>query len=99
MELPAGVDLSAYRILQEALTNTLKHAGSAEAEMTLTYGADRLDISVADTGNGSGTGGGSGYGLAGIRERVAVFGGTLSAGPKDGGGFDLHASLPIGGES
>jgi signal transduction histidine kinase len=97
--LPAGVDLSAYRIVQEALTNVLKHAGPAEAEVILRHRPDGLDIAVMDTGDGSGAGGGSGHGLAGIRERVAVFGGTFAAGPRPDGGYEVRASLPVGGES
>jgi signal transduction histidine kinase len=102
VELPPGVDLSAYRIVQEALTNALKHAGPTRARITLDYGTDGLDVDVADDGVGAGNGGnggnGGGYGLAGIRERVAVVGGDLDAGPRPGGGFAVHARLPYGRE-
>jgi signal transduction histidine kinase len=95
--LPAGLDLCAYRIVQEALTNTLKHAGPARAEVVLSYAASGLDIDVRDDGRGSGStnGDGSGHGLIGMRERVALYGGTLKTGPRDGGGFQVHAHLPL----
>ena len=95
--LPAGVDLSAYRIVQEALTNALKHAGPADAEVHLRYRDSGLEVEVSDNGNGSGNGDGGGHGLAGIRERVAVYGGELHVGPHPGGGYSLRAWLPYGG--
>jgi signal transduction histidine kinase len=99
VELPPGVDLSAYRIVQEALTNALKHAGPARARVTLRYGIDGLDVDVADDGVGAGNeGNGAGYGLAGIRERVSVVGGELDAGPRPDGGFAVHARLPYASE-
>jgi signal transduction histidine kinase len=98
--LPSGVDLSAYRIVQEALTNTLKHAGTgAAATVLLTFREDRLEIEVGDDGMGApaaGTRDGAGSGLAGIAERVAMLGGSLRTGPGDAGGFVVRAALPLG---
>ena len=91
--LPPGVDLSAYRIVQEALTNALKHAGPAQARVTLRYCADRLELEVADNGGGV-EGNGGGHGLIGMEERVAVFGGVLEAGRTDAG-YRLRATLPL----
>jgi signal transduction histidine kinase len=92
--LPAGVDLSAYRIVQEALTNTLKHAGpGAQARVRLGFGPERLEIEVHDNGSGPSTVD-SGNGLRGIAERVAMLQGQLSTGPGPDGGFRLRASLP-----
>ena len=101
--LPAGVDLSAYRIVQEALTNALKHAGPASARVTVRYGRDELDIEVADDGTAAANGNGhrdgpqsgGGHGLVGMRERVALFGGDLAAGHRRGGGYAVKARLPI----
>ncbi len=93
--VPLGADLSAYRIVQEALTNARKHAGEARATVTVRYGAEALEVEVADDGSGSGNGDGSGHGLVGMRERVALFGGELHAGPRPDGGFRVHARLPI----
>jgi signal transduction histidine kinase len=95
VELPPGIDVSAYRIVQEALTNALKHAGPASALVTLRYSRDELEIEVADDGAGTGSGGGSGHGLEGIRERVGVYGGQLDAGRRLDGGFVVHARLPL----
>jgi len=94
--LPLGVDLSAYRVVQEALTNALKHAGRATATVTLRYGAADVTIEVADDGPGAPKKG-AGHGLIGMRERIGVFGGTFAAGPRDTGGFAVSARLPIGG--
>jgi signal transduction histidine kinase len=94
--LPLGVDLSAYRIVQEALTNALKHAGDARAVVRLRYAADAFEVEVVDDGGGDGTGHVGGHGLAGMRERVAVFGGEFAAGRRDGGGFEVRALLPLG---
>jgi signal transduction histidine kinase len=106
--VPAAMGVSAYRIVQEALTNVLKHAGSAHAEVTVGYADDAVTIDVTDDGDGlkealvlagpsvespAWTGG---RGLAGMRERVAMFGGELSAGPRPGGGFTVRARLPLG---
>jgi signal transduction histidine kinase len=94
-ELPPGVDLSAYRIVQEALTNTLKHAHATRVGVLVRYGADELELRVTDDGVG-GTAGPGGRGLVGMRERVALFGGELRAGAEPGGGFAVHARMPLG---
>src|SRR5438874_10629689 len=93
--LPPGVDLSAYRIVQEALTNALKHAGPARARVTVRYRPGQLELEVADDGSGTGEGGGGRHGLVGMRERVAVFGGVLAAGRRTEGGYLLRATLPL----
>ena len=97
-ELPPGVDLSAYRIVQEALTNALKHAGPATARVTVRYGRGELDLEVSDDGAGGEDGSGAGQGLAGIRERVAVFGGDVEAGSRPEGGYAVRARLPYASE-
>jgi signal transduction histidine kinase len=99
--LPAAVDISAYRIVQEALTNVLKHAGQASAQVRVRCGADEVLIAVTDDGAGPQPGGpgGAGHGLAGMRERVALFGGELTAGARPGGGFAVRARLPLGEQS
>jgi signal transduction histidine kinase len=95
--LPAVVDVSVYRIVQEALTNVLKHAGPARAEATIGCAAGTITIEVTDDGVGQpGSGSRGGHGLAGMRERAAVFGGELTAGPRPGGGFAVRARLPLG---
>jgi signal transduction histidine kinase len=94
-ELPAGIDLCAYRIVQEALTNSLKHAGPATAAVLLRYGNDALDVEIADTGTANVNGDSAGLGLAGMRERVALFGGQLESGPRPGGGYLVKAWLPL----
>jgi signal transduction histidine kinase len=100
-ELPAGVDLSAYRIVQEALTNTLRHAGATRASVTIRRLAGALELDVSDDGTGDGTGGsgasgaGAGRGLAGMRERATMLGGTFDAGPLPDGGFRVRARLPL----
>ena len=94
--LARGVDVSAYRIVQEALTNALKHAGPATARVTVRYSPSDLILEIVDDGSGSGGGGGSGQGLAGIRERVATYGGELTAGRGASGGFTVRARLPLG---
>ena len=93
--LPAGVELSAYRIAQEALTNVLKHAGPARASVDVRYCAEALELEIADDGRGCGNGAGHGHGLVGMRERVAVHGGTLETASRDGGGFIVRARLPL----
>ena len=98
VELAPGVDLTAYRIVQEALTNTLKHAGPAVAHVHVHYGDDAVELTVEDDGAGTGNGNGTGNGLVGIRERVAVVGGTLEAGTLPEGGFRIHARLPYGAD-
>ena len=96
--LPAAVELSAYRIVQEALTNTLKHAGATHVRVLVRYG-QRLELEVRDNGikpsNGAGTGNGNGNGLIGMRERVTMLGGDLSAAPGSDGGFIVRARIPI----
>ena len=94
-ELPVGIELCAYRIVQEALTNTLKHAGPATARVVVRYGDDALELEVADTGGGVGYGGVTGQGLTGMRERAAIFGGRLQAGPRRQGGYLVTARLPL----
>ncbi len=96
VHLPAGVDLSAYRIVQEALTNVIKHAGVAAAEVVIRYGARALELDVVDDGRSRASVNGSGHGLIGMRERVALYGGTLETGTRDGGGYAVHARLPFG---
>jgi len=95
--LPAAVDVSVYRIVQEALTNVLKHAGPARAEVTIGCAADTVTVEVTDDGTAepSRKVPGGGHGLAGMRERAAVFGGELAAGPRPGGGFAVRARLPL----
>jgi signal transduction histidine kinase len=94
--LPPGVDLSAYRIVQEALTNALKHAGPAEATVTVRYGTHELRLEIADSGRGATDGHGGGHGLIGMRERVALYGGDLDAGSRAGHGYTVQARLPLG---
>jgi signal transduction histidine kinase len=94
--LAAGADLAAYRVIQEALTNVLKHAGPVHARVTLTYGQERLVIEVEDDGIGPATTDGAGHGLVGMRERVGLYGGDLRTGPRPGGGFAVRAAIPIG---
>jgi signal transduction histidine kinase len=94
-ELSPGLDASAYRIVQEALTNALKHAVRARAVVTVDYGEELLDIEVADDGTGLGSGSNGGHGLTGMRERAAVFGGRIDAGPRNGGGYAVRARLPL----
>jgi signal transduction histidine kinase len=93
--LPAGLGLCAYRIVQESLTNVLKHAGPARAEVYLRYSPRSLDVVVCDDGRGSDGAGPAGHGLIGMRERVAMYGGTLQAGSLQGGGFEVSAHLPL----
>ena len=100
--IPASIYLSAYRILQEALTNVLKHAGRANVVVTMSLEPGWASIEVVDDGRGAAAlaangerSPGGGYGLVGMRERVAVFGGTLEAGPRRGGGFRVLARFPL----
>jgi signal transduction histidine kinase len=95
--LPRGLDLSAYRIVQEGLTNALKHARASHADVTLHYAPDELQIEVRDDGEGRASSDGPGYGLVGIGERVKIYGGEMSAGAATGGGFVLSTRLPLGG--
>ena len=96
--LPRGVELSAYRIVQEGLTNALKHAHASDADVIVRYRPDELEIEVRDNGHGSTTSDGLGHGLVGVRERVKIYGGKMSAGPSTDGGFVLTTRLPVGGE-
>ena len=98
IDLPPGIDLSAYRIVQEALTNALKHAGPAQARVSLRYHPDGLEIEIADDGAGTANGDSGGHGLVGIRERVSVYGGELDAGPQAAGGYAVRARLPYASE-
>jgi signal transduction histidine kinase len=93
--LPRAIDLSVYRIVQEGLTNTLKHAEASHADVTLRYHTDELEVEVADDGAGAATSDGLGHGLVGIGERVKIYGGEMSAGPAAMGGFVLSARLPL----
>ncbi len=95
-ELAPGVDVSAYRIVQEALTNTLKHAGPARAFVLVRYGRRLLELEVADDGAGEPPFEGNGHGLIGMRERIALHGGELEVGSRSGGGFAVRASFPLG---
>jgi signal transduction histidine kinase len=97
VKLPAGVDLSAYRIVQEALTNALKHAGPAHAWVAVRYVGDDVEIEVANDGRSQDENDGAGHGLVGMRERVALCGGELHSGPRPGGGFKISARLPVAG--
>ena len=93
--LPAGVDLTAYRLVQEGLTNAMKHARATRAEVVVNYGDGQIEVVVRDDGTGAGNGDGGGHGLVGMRERVSVYGGDLDAGPRPGGGYQLRATLPV----
>lgn len=97
--LPAGVDLTAYRIVQESLTNVLKHAHAHRVEIVIGHRSGRVDIDVIDDGDASGrdpAAPGGGHGLLGMRERVSIFGGTMTTGPRPDGGWAVRARLPIG---
>jgi signal transduction histidine kinase len=96
--LPAGVELSAYRIVQEALTNTLKHAGPARADVELRYHPDLLEVRVDDDGQGSSSLLKAGQGVVSMRQRAALVGGEVSLGPRSGTGFQVAAKLPLNGE-
>jgi signal transduction histidine kinase len=100
VHLSAGVDLSAYRIVQEALTNVVKHAGATSAEVVLRFDPRALELDVLDDGQGdSASANGAGHGLIGMRERAALYGGTIETGPRNGGGYAVHARLPLGDPS
>jgi signal transduction histidine kinase len=97
-DLPPGVDLAAYRVVQEALTNVIKHAGTACAAVVLEYRPDDLLITVTDDGRPvTGSGGPGGRGLIGLRERIGLYGGELDAGPRPGGGWRVRARIPLEG--
>jgi signal transduction histidine kinase len=94
-DVPAGVDLSAYRIVQEALTNTLRHARATRAEVVLRLGSEALEVDVRDNGRPAIATGEGGHGLVGMRERATMLGGTFEAGPLPDGGYRVHALLPL----
>jgi signal transduction histidine kinase len=98
VSLPPAMDLSAYRIVQEGLTNSLKHAKANSADITVRYGGDDLELEVRDNGVGAATSDGLGHGLVGIQERVKIYGGEMSAGAAPEGGFVLTARLPLEGQ-
>jgi len=95
LPLPRAIDLSAYRIVQEGLTNSLKHARASHADVTVRYRADELEVEVLDDGAGTATSDGLGHGLVGIRERVKIYGGQMNARTAPTGGFILSARLPL----
>ncbi len=95
VQLPTGVDLTAYRLVQEGLTNAIKHAGANRAEVLVRYAGGHVEVTVSDDGDGDGGGEGGGHGLVGMRERVSVYGGKLEAGSRPEGGFRLRATLPV----
>jgi signal transduction histidine kinase len=94
-ELPPGVDLSAYRVVQEALTNALEFAGRAHTWVTVRWGKDELELELANAGDVDGVPNGAGHGLIGIKERVSLYGGSITSGPRQGGGFVVTAHLPL----
>ena len=94
-ELPAGVELSAYRIVQESLTNVLRHARATSASVLVRYADDAVELEIVDDGAGAANGDGGGHGLIGMRERVALLGGRLDAGPEPEGGFGVRARIPL----
>jgi signal transduction histidine kinase len=96
-DLPRGIDISAYRIVQEGLTNALKHAHATQAEVALEYASDQLRIEVSDNGHGATGSAGHGHGLIGIHERVKLYNGEMTTATTDGGGFTLTARLPLDG--
>jgi signal transduction histidine kinase len=96
--LPRAIELSAYRIIQEGLTNALKHARASQADVTLRYGSNELQLEIRDDGRGATTTDGLGHGLVGIRERVKIYGGDMTTSTAAGGGFVLSTSLPLSGE-
>ncbi len=97
MPLPSGIELTVYRLVQEALTNTVKHAAGASVRVLIEYAADHLRVEVTDTGGrpGATAGTGTGRGLIGLRERLSVYGGTLHAGPRLTGGYRVQARIPV----
>ena len=95
VQLPAGVDLTAYRLVQEGLTNAIKHSRATRAEVLVHYRDGQIELVVSDDGPGGGGGDRGGHGLVGMRERVSVYGGDLEAGPRPEGGYRLRARLPL----
>jgi signal transduction histidine kinase len=96
VDLAPGIDLAAYRIVQEALTNALAHAGAVGASVTVRYGGEDVELEIVDRGRGSGPDQASGHGLVGMRERVSLYGGRLETGPRPDGGFGVRVLLPTG---
>ena len=92
--LPADIDASAFRIIQEAVTNVVRHAGTGQCQVSIGQQDGQLSIEVTDSGRG-GSAAGTGYGITGMRERAALLGGDFSAGPRPGGGFRVTARLPL----
>ena len=93
--LSPGVDLAAYRVVQEALTNALKHAGAARAQVFIHYRPTALELAVTNNGATRANGTGTGHGLVGLRERVSLYGGEFEAGPRAQGGYAVRALLPL----
>jgi signal transduction histidine kinase len=93
--LPAGVDLTVYRLVQEGLTNAIKHSRAQRAEVVVRYSDGHVELTVSDDGLGGGSGDKGGHGLVGMRERVSVYGGELEAGPRPEGGYRLRVKLPV----
>ena len=93
--LPPGVDLAAFRVVQQALTNARKHAGPARARVAVRYRENELELEISDDGAGTGKGDGFGHGLIGMRERVSLYGGAFESGKRDGGGYRVRAKLPL----
>jgi signal transduction histidine kinase len=93
--LPAGMDLAAYRVVQEALTNAIKHAGAAPTEVTVRWEPEHLELEIVDNGAPAANGSGGGHGLVGMKERVRLYDGELRAGRREGGGFEVVARLPL----
>ncbi len=93
--LPPGLDLAAYRIVQEAVTNVLRHANARRLDCTIDYGDACVELHVVDDGRGTPAPGAGGHGLVGMRERAALYGGSVDAGPRARGGFAVHAVLPV----
>jgi signal transduction histidine kinase len=98
-ELPSGIEVAAYRIVQEALTNAARHAAGARADVRVAYRSDGLELEIIDSGGRSGAVAGGGFGIEGMRERASLYGGTLEAGPRPDGGFRVKAWLPAGRSS
>jgi signal transduction histidine kinase len=96
-ELPVGIDLTAYRVVQEALTNSIKYAAGAETDVCVRWLDDALELSVSDSGGWSAVINGGGHGLVGMQERVRVYGGEVTTGPRAGGGFEVKARIPLEG--
>lgn len=99
VELSPGLDLAAYRIVQEAVTNALRHSGAGHLQVGLRYAPGELEVTVEDDGHGIDDATAGGHGLRGIRERAELYGGTLDVGPGDRGGARVHARLPVGGHT